>query len=113
GPLAAELLQLHRRVPGLRLYVPHLGWPSRDGHPDPDWPAAMATLAAIPTVTLGVSAIAHFSTRPYPHDDVREHALRGIASFPACRIVIGSDYPLFDKARYADYLSLARDWVVN
>jgi hypothetical protein len=113
GPLAAQLVELHRRVPKLRLYVPHLGWPGRDGQADPDWPAAIATLAAVPTVTLGVSAIAHFSTRPYPHDDVRELALRVIASFPASRIVVGSDYPLFDKARYGDYLSLALDWVAS
>jgi hypothetical protein len=107
GPLCREIV----RLGDIKVYVPHLGWPIRDGKADPDWEPALKEFASMPFVTIGISAIAHFSRQPFPHNDVRDLALRLIPQFPASRIAIGSDYPLFDKDRYADYMCLARDWI--
>jgi len=113
GPLCGELIRLYGRLPEIRAYVPHLAWPVMNGKADGDWGAAVRDFAAIPSLTVGVSAIAHFSSEPFPHNDVRDFALGMISQFPAPRIAIGSDYPLFEKERYAEYMSLARDWVTS
>jgi predicted TIM-barrel fold metal-dependent hydrolase len=113
GPLCRELTLLYDGLPEIRAYVPHLGWPVRDGKADGNWAAAVKDFAAIPSLTIGVSAIAHFSSEPFPHHDVRDFALEMISQFPVSRIAIGSDYPLFEKERYASYISLARDWVTS
>lgn len=113
GPLCREIERLHQRVPKLSIYVPHIAWPLREGKRDTDWDGAIPDLAAMPSVIIGISAIAHFSLEPFPHNDVRDLASRAISQIPAPRIVIGSDYPLFEKARYADYMSVAREWVTS
>jgi hypothetical protein len=109
GRLCRELMRLRE----MRIYVPHLGWPVAEGKPDRDWEGALKEFASMPSLTIGISAIAHFSTQPFPHDDVRDLALALISQFPPSRIAIGSDYPLFEKERYADYICLARDWVTS
>jgi hypothetical protein len=113
GPLCGELTRLYDMLPEISVYVPHLGWPVMNGKADSNWEAAMKDFAAMPSLTIGVSAIAHFSSEPFPHNDVRDLALGMISQFPPSRIVIGSDYPLFEKERYADYMFLARDWVTS
>lgn len=113
GALCDALTRVHGCAPDLRIYVPHLGWPTKNGMADGDWGPAIQDLVELPNVTVGVSAIAHFSNQPFPHNDVRDFALRVISRLPASRIAIGSDYPLFDKERYADYMSLACDWVTS
>ena len=107
GPLCRELMGLEE----MKVYVPHLGWPIREGKTDGDWEPALKEFALMRSLRIGISAIAHFSSRPFPHNDVCHLALRLISQFPASRIAIGSDYPLFEKERYADYLCLTRDWV--
>ena len=111
GPLALNLERLLQALPGSRIYVPHLGWPIRNGEEDPAWRSAISNLASNSSVTFGISAISTFSALPFPHDDVAELAQWAIPQFSPARIVIGSDYPLLEKSRYPDYLSLARDWV--
>lgn len=107
--LRQAIARMRKRFPQTRIYVPHLGWPAEAG----DWTRAIGEFAAIPSLILGISAIAHFSRRPFPHDDVREWALAAISRMPAARIAIASDYPLFEKDRYSEYMSLARDWVTS
>jgi hypothetical protein len=107
GPLCREIARLRE----IKVYVPHLGWPIKEGKLDRDWGSALKDFASMPLVTIGISAIAHFSSQPFPHDDVRDLALGLVSLFPASRIAIGSDYPLFEKERYADYMGLARDWL--
>ncbi len=113
GPLHRELLRLYERLPEIRVYVPHLGWPVVQGRVDEHWEQAMKDFAAVPLITVGVSAIAHFSSEPFPHADVRDFALRIISQFPATHIAVGSDFPLFEKERYASYMNLAREWVTS
>jgi predicted TIM-barrel fold metal-dependent hydrolase len=95
----------------MKVYVPYLGWPIREGKRDGDWEPALKEFSLMRCLRIGISAIAHFSSQPFPHNDVRELALGVIPHFPASRIAIGSDYPLFEKERYADYHYLTRDWV--
>lgn len=113
GALCRAVIRMHDRFPNTRVYVPHLGWPANADGGDVDWQPAIREFAAIPSLILGVSAIAHFSRLPFPHADVREWALAAIPQFPAPRITIGSDFPLFEKDRYSEYMSLARDWVTS
>lgn len=100
----------HPLVP---IYVPHLGWPIIQGKIDMDWPMSIKNLASLPTVTIGISAIAHFSQQPFPHADVYNLALELLSCFPPERVVIGTDYPLCAKDRYKDYIDLAREWITS
>jgi predicted TIM-barrel fold metal-dependent hydrolase len=109
GPLCHELARCRE----MKVYVPHLGWPIREGKTDGDWEPALKEFTSLPFLSIGISAIAHFSSQPFPHNDVRDLALGLISQFPASRVVIGSDYPLFEKDRYAAYVGLARDWVTS
>jgi hypothetical protein len=111
GELTNELGNVDRRFPTLKIYVPHLAWPRRGGVDDPDWSDAVAALSRIPGLVLGVSALAYFSREPFPHRDVETLAPRAIKLFPPERVAVASDYPLFDKSLYGEYLRLAEDWV--
>lgn len=113
GHLCRTLVRTCGALPGLRIYVPHIGWPMKEGSLDPDWEPAMKELTAIPSIIFGISAIPHFSRCPFPHNDVRDTALELIARLPLARIAIGSDYPLMEKDRYDDYLRIARTWVTS
>ena len=99
GPLCHELARCRE----MKVYVPHLGWPIREGRADGDWEPALNEFTSLPFLNIGISAIAHFSIQPFPHNDVRDLALGLISQFPASRVVIGSDYPLFEKDRYAAF----------
>lgn len=110
GELAKELLLLVARHPNLLIYLPHLGWPRRDERDDPDWHQAITELGQCPNIVAGASAIAHFSAQPFPHLDVEPFAAHLIQTFGSSSVVIGSDYPLFEKEHYGRYLELARRW---
>jgi len=111
GALTRELLALAESTPGMQVYLPHLGWPTRDGVKDPDWETSMAELRQIPGVVVGISAIAHFSQQPFPHPDVEEYAARLTDLFGPASMVAASDYPLMEKHRYTEYLQLAQEWI--
>jgi Amidohydrolase len=111
GPLAKELLALAERTPGIRIYLPHLGWPTRDQSEDPKWDAAMAALRQIPEMVVGISAIGHFSRQPFPHADVERYAARLIELFSPASMVAASDYALMEKDRYTDYMHLPQKWI--
>jgi len=113
GALCRAIVRMRDRFPETRIYVPHLGWPASRQGEDADWQRAIRELSAIPSLIVGVSAIAHFSRRAFPHEDVREWALAAVSLLPPPRIAVASDYPLFEKDRYADYMSLARAWVTS
>jgi predicted TIM-barrel fold metal-dependent hydrolase len=111
GALTTAIGSLVRQHPQLRVYVPHLAWPRRDGADDEDWPLAVTELSHIPGVVVGISAVAHFSRESFPHRDIEAFASRVTEIFPADSVAIGSDYPLFEKNRYAEYMGLAREWI--
>ncbi len=107
GSLCGELM----RIREMKVYVPHLGWPVREGRMDGGWAPALEEFTSMGSLNIGISAIAYFSSQSFSHDDVRDLALGLISQFPALRVLIGSDYPLFEKERYAASMDLARDWV--
>ncbi len=110
GPLAKELVGLSQQHPSLKIFLPHLGWPRHNGEDDRDWYNAISTLSHLPNIVVGVSAIAHFSQRPFPHEDIEPFAAHLLGVFGANALVAASDYPLMEKSRYAEYMQLARDW---
>lgn len=113
GKLARELLQLADLYPQLPIYLPHMGWPRRDRQDDGDWRQSISSLRKLPNVMVGVSAMAHFSRDPFPHSDVAPFASHLLSAFGQESLVAASDYPLFEKDRYTQYMQLAIDWVTG
>jgi predicted TIM-barrel fold metal-dependent hydrolase len=111
GALTEELLLLAQLHPGLRIYLPHFGWPRRDHQDDNSWSESIAALSKIPGLIVGISAIAHFSREAFPHNDVAPFAAHLLAIFGAKSLVAASDYPLFEKDKYAQYMKLANSWI--
>jgi predicted TIM-barrel fold metal-dependent hydrolase len=111
GELTKELLELTQRHPDLKVFVPHLGWPIHEANVDPDWYDSISRLSMLPNVIVGISAIAHFSRDEFPHKDVEPFATHLLEIFGAELLVAGSDYPLFEKSRYAEYMQLAEEWI--
>ena len=109
--LAKELTQFALERPHAKIFVPHLCWPQHDGRDDDDWYESVSRLSLLPNVVVGISAIAHFSREPFPHKDVEPFAAHLRKTFGAEALVAGSDYPLFERDRYADYMRLAEDWI--
>lgn len=111
GPLRRELLGLGKRTPGLQFYLPHLGWPRQEKIDDQEWEAAVSELHEIPGMVVGISAIAHFSQEPFPHPDIERFAARLMEIFGPESMVAASDYPLFEKNLYTQYMQLAQGWI--
>jgi Amidohydrolase len=109
--LTGSLLPIAAASPGLRIYLPHLGWPTRDKSKDPDWQRSIVALSRIPKLIVGVSAISHFSRQAYPHRDVRHYAEALLDLLGPESLVPGSDYPLFPTTEYSEYLQLASSWI--
>jgi len=109
--LTKELILVNQRHPDLKIFVPHLCWPRYGGEDDHDWYESVSRLGQLPNVIVGVSAIAHFSREPFPHKDVEPFAAHLRKTFGAESLVAGSDYPLFEKDRYAEYMRLAEAWI--
>jgi hypothetical protein len=108
--LKDELLPLAKLHPELGIYLPHFGWPRKDGRDDKDWRGAIVELSHLPNIVVGISAIAHFSREAYPHSDVEPFASQLIETFGATSVVAGSDYPLLRNNSYADYMRLVQLW---
>jgi predicted TIM-barrel fold metal-dependent hydrolase len=111
--LAEELVRLTALHPSLSIYVPHMGWPRRDRQDDNDWHESISALRSLPNLIIGVSAIAHFSREDFPHNDVEPFAAYLLATFGRESLAAASDYPLFEKDRYAQYMQLARRWIAG
>lgn len=111
GPLTDRLVRILESRADLKVYVPHLGWPTADGREDPSWRTSIRRLAELPTVVVGVSAIPHFSRLDYPHEDVRDYCEALLDAVGSQRAVPASGYPLPDPTRYGDYLVLASSWI--
>lgn len=111
GRLTEELVPLARSHPRLRIYLPHCGWPRRELQDDRQWAEAVIELSRLPNLMVGVSALAHFSTEPFPHPDVMPFVRRLMELFPSSSIVAGSDYPGFEKSQYPAYMKLVRSWI--
>jgi len=90
-----ELLeQLARDFPGLLLYIPHMGWPTGDAQPTPQWHAAVRALRSHPRIVFGLSGMYHFSAEPFPHRDVWPRVRELVATVGADRMIWASDFPL-------------------
>jgi len=113
GALTEALLQLAASHPALPIYLPHMGWPRRDHADDHQWRESIARLSELPNLVAGISAIAHFSRESFPHSDIEPYAAHLLAAFGEESLVAASDYPLFQKDRYTQYMRLATDWIAG
>jgi predicted TIM-barrel fold metal-dependent hydrolase len=111
--LTEELVRITAFHPGLFIYLPHMGWPRRDRKDEKGWRESVSILSRLPNLVVGISAIAHFSREAFPHKDVAPFAAHLLATFGRESLVAASDYPLFEKDRYAEYMQLASNWIAN
>jgi hypothetical protein len=111
GRLTAELLDLIREFPQLRVFLPHMGWPRLDERNEEDWYESVSRLGALSNVVAGVSAIPHFSRTPFPHEDIKPFAIRLREVFGPDSLFAASDYPLLEAGKYVDYMNLAIEWI--
>jgi len=111
GELAKELVLLAQRLPGLKIYLPHLCWPRHGGSEDREWYESVSQLGLLQNTVAGVSAIAHFSREPFPHNDVEPYAAHLLKTFGSESLLAGSDYPLCEKDKYGEYMQLAAKWI--
>lgn len=111
GKLVDELLELREGFPGLKIFLPHLGWPRRNGQDEKDWRECVSKLGAMGDVVAGISAIEHFSNAAFPHDDVKPFAMHLRDAFGPESLCAASDYPLFEAGKYVDFMHLAIDWI--
>lgn len=113
GALTKELVRVADLHPGLLIYLPHMGWPRREQQDDKGWRESLSILSRLPNLVVGISAIAHFSREGFPHNDVAPFAAHLLETFGRESLVAASDYPLFEKDRYAQYMQLADDWITS
>lgn len=113
GALTEELVRATALHPGLSVYVPHLGWPRRNRQNDNHWHESISVLRKLPHLIVGISAVAHFSREAFPHNDVAPFAAHLLMTFGEESLVAASDYPLFEKEKYAQYMQLACDWIAS
>jgi predicted TIM-barrel fold metal-dependent hydrolase len=111
GKLTSELVDLVGDFPDLRVFLPHMGWPRRNEQDDKDWHESVSKLSRLSNVVAGISAISHFSRAPFPHEDIKPFVIRLRELFGPDLLFAGSDYPLFEAGRYADYMTLAHEWI--
>jgi predicted TIM-barrel fold metal-dependent hydrolase len=111
GKLTSELVGLIGDYPDLRVFLPHMGWPRHNEQNDEDWHESVSRLSRLPNVVAGISAISHFSCTSFPHEDIKPFAVRLHELFGSDLLFAGSDYPLFETGRYADYMRLAIEWI--
>jgi L-fuconolactonase len=89
----AEVGEIARKYPRLRLIVDHMGF-ARETM-DGEAKAAvdrLLTLAPLPNVSVKVSAMPCFSTEPYPFRNLHEPIKRTIDGFGVGRCFWGTDY---------------------
>lgn len=111
--LTEELVRIAALHPDLFIYLPHMGWPRRDQQEDEDWRKSVSDLSQLPNLVVGISAIAYFSREAFPHNDIAPFAAHLLVTFGAESLVAASDYPLFEKGRYTQYMQLARNLIAN
>ena len=111
GPLTCELGELLSSYPGLRVYLPHCGWPRQNKLDDKNWEKSIEELSRLPNVVAGISAIAHFSREAFPHNDIRSFVARLVDAFGADSVLAGSDFPMFEMSLYTDYIKLAQELI--
>jgi Amidohydrolase len=113
GALTRELVRIVALHPQVFIYLPHMGWPRRDQQDDNDWCESVSLLRRLPNLIVGISAIAHFSREAFPHNDVAPFAAYLLSTFSTESLVAASDYPLFEKDKYAQYMQLASNWIAS
>ena len=111
GALTEELVRIAALHPRLQVYLPHMGWPRREGKDDNDWHDSISRLSKLSNLVIGLSAMGHFSRESFPHRDVAPFAAHLLTTFGSKSLVAASDYPLLEKDRYERYIQLACDWI--
>lgn len=113
GYSLADIAEIARRVPELRILVNHLGGVKLDGKPlAPEWVAQFRALAKQPNVHCKVSALfGRWEKQPAPQDLVAYSEVLNLAfeSFGEDRLIYGSDWPVTEQtANYPAVLRLTR-----
>jgi predicted TIM-barrel fold metal-dependent hydrolase len=105
----AELGDIARRHPGLKLAVDHLGLSGRYADGDVVREVGpLLGLAVEPGICVKLSALPCYSTEPYPHPALHGPARAVISAFGPERVFWGSDLSRL-PGRYGDAVTMVRD----
>ncbi len=110
GYSLADIAEIARRVPELRILINHLGGVKLDGKPlAPEWAAQFRAVAKQPNVRCKVSALfGRWEKQPAPQDLAAYTEVLDLAfeSFGENRLIYGSDWPVTEQT--ADYPAVLR-----
>lgn len=109
----AEIAEIARRVPNLRIILDHCGGVKLDGSPlDPKWVAALRTVAQEKNVFCKVSALyGRVEKQPAPQDITFYSPVLDLVfeCFGEDRLIFGSDWPVTEATGdYASVLKLTK-----
>ncbi len=109
----ADVAEIARRVPKLKIILNHCGNLKLDGQPlDPEWIAKMRAVAKFPNVHCKVSALfGRVKEQPAPRDIAFYKPVLDLVfeSFGEDRIIFGSDWPVSETSGdYASVLKLTK-----
>lgn len=107
GPFLDQIIAIAESYAGLRIFLPHLGWPRVDGQPTSKWEQAIELLSKYPNVTVGISALYHFSISSFPHEDTWSLIEFLVKNIGPERCMCGSDFPLLlETESYSEFFSI-------
>lgn len=95
--LLPEATSAAAQVDGLGVVLDHLGKPPSDRDERADWRSALAEFAKIPSTVAKVSGLHHGGT-PLTDEAHRASLDAAIELFGAERLMLGSDYPMWELA---------------
>ncbi len=109
----ADVSEIARRVPKLKIILNHCGNLKLDGQPlDPEWVNKMRAVAKLPNVYCKVSALfGRVKEQPAPREIAFYKPILDLVfeCFGEDRIIFGSDWPVSEKSGdYASVLTLTR-----
>ena len=115
GYSLAEVDQIAKRMPKLKIIIDHFGGVALDGKPlDPEWVKSFRTVAKRPNVVCKVSALyGRFKEQPAPREIAPYQEILDLAweSFGEDRLVYGSDWPVTrTTGDYASVVALTKSY---
>ena len=115
GYSLAEVDQIAKRMPKLKIIIDHFGGVALDGKPlDPEWVKSFLTVSKRPNVICKVSALyGRFKEQPAPREIAPYQEILDLAwqSFGEDRLIYGSDWPVTrTTGDYASVVALTKTY---
>ena len=89
-----SVLTAARRVAGLRIVVNHLGNPTLNPGPRPEWQTTITALGSLPNVALKLTGLTNLAGKSWTVDNLRNAVEVSLKHFGTERLMFGSDWPV-------------------